>query len=198
VPNTRLLIASNNPHKVVEFRRLFEGLPYELVTPGDLGLDLDVDETGETFIENARLKAYAFAEASGLPSMADDSGIAVDALEGEPGVRSARYGGSGLDDAGRVQLLLTSMDGVPYKLRACRFKAVLVLVGLGSDEFTSEGVCEGRVAHATAGPNGFGYDPVFYVPALGKTMAELTDAEKDEISHRGKAVRALAVLLASR
>lgn len=196
--NTRLLIASNNRHKLVEFRRLFEDLPYELVTPGDLGLDLDVDETGETFTENARLKAYAFAEASGLPSMADDSGIAVDALEGEPGVRSARYGGSGLDDAGRVQLLLTNMDGVPDKLRACRFKAVLVLVGLGGEEFTVEGVCEGRVAHSISGPNGFGYDPVFYVPALGKTMAELTDAEKDEISHRGNAVRALAALLASR
>ncbi len=198
MPTTRLLIASNNAHKVVEFRRLFEGLPYELVTPADLGLDLDPEETGETFAENARLKALAFAEASGLPAMADDSGIEVDALDDGPGVRSARYGGSGLDDAGRVQLLLREVDGVPDERRACRFKAVLVLVGLNGEELTAEGVCEGRVAHATAGPNGFGYDPVFYVPAFGKTMAELTDAQKDEISHRGKAARAMAAILAAR
>lgn len=195
---TRLLVASNNAHKVVEFRRLFEGLPYELVTPADLGLELDPEETGETFAENARLKALAFAEASGLPAMADDSGIVVDALNGEPGVLSARYGGPGLNDAGRVRLLLANMEGVPDGRRACRFKATLVLVGLDGGELEVEGVCEGRVAYAPAGPNGFGYDPIFFVVAHGKTMAELSDAQKDEISHRGRAARAMVALLAAR
>ena len=198
MPTTRLLIASNNVHKVVEFRRLFEGLPYEIVTPADLGLDLDPEETGDTFVENARLKARAFAEASGLPAMADDSGIVVDALNGEPGVRSARYGGPGLDDQGRVQLLLANMEGVPDERRACRFKVTLVLVGFDDEDLEVEGVCEGRVAYAPAGPNGFGYDPVFFVEAHGKTMAELSDAQKDEISHRGRAGRAMAALLAAR
>ena len=198
MPTSRLLIASNNAHKVVEFRRLFAGLPYDLVTPADIGLDLDVDETGETFAENARLKACAFAEASGLLAMADDSGLEVDALGGEPGVRSARYGGPGLDDPGRVQLLLKNMEGVPDERRACRFNATLVLVGLDEDDLEVEGVCEGRVAHAPAGTNGFGYDPVFYVPAFDKTMAQLSDAQKDQISHRGKATRAMVAMLAAR
>ncbi len=198
MPTSRLLIASNSVYKIVEFRRLFDGLPYELVTPADIGLDLDVEETGETYADNARLKPRAFAQASGLLALADDSGLEVDALDGGPGVRSARYRGPGLDDPGRVQLLLKNMEGVPDERRACRFNATLVLVGLDEDDLEVEGVCEGRVAHAPAGTNGFGYDPVFYVPAFGKTMAQLSDSQKDAISHRGKAARAMIALLTAR
>jgi XTP/dITP diphosphohydrolase len=194
----KLLLASNNAHKVVEFRRLFAHLPLELVTPRDIGLELDVDETGETFDENARLKAHAFAVASGLPSLADDSGIEVDALDGRPGVYSARYGGEGLDDEGRVQLLLREMDGVPDAKRTARYRVVLVLADPSGDEQATEGRCEGRVGYAPSGANGFGYDPVFFVPAFGKTIAELDPAQKDAISHRGEAARAMADVLAWR
>ena len=164
----KLLLASNNAHKVVEFRRLFERLPLELVTPRDIGLEMDVDETGETFEANARLKAHAFAAASGLPSLADDSGIEVDALDGRPGVYSARY------------------------------RVVLVLADPAGDEQATVGRCEGRVGYAPSGANGFGYDPVFFVPAFGKTIAELDPAQKDAISHRGEAARAMADVLAGR
>jgi XTP/dITP diphosphohydrolase len=194
----KLLLASNNAHKVVEFRRLFERLPLELVTPRDIGLEMDVDETGETFEANARLKAHAFAAASGLPSLADDSGIEVDALDGRPGVYSARYGGDELDDEGRVQLLLRELDGVPDAKRTARYRVVLVLADPAGDEQATVGRCEGRVGYAPSGANGFGYDPVFFVPAYGKTIAELDPAQKDAISHRGEAARAMADVLAGR
>ena len=194
----RLLLASNNAHKVTEFRRLFEGLDLELVTPREVGLELDVAETGETFKENARLKARAFAAASGLASLADDSGIEVDALDGRPGVFSARYGGDGLDDEGRVRLLLRELDGVAGARRGCRYRVVLVLADPAGGEWVTEGRCEGRVSLAPSGSNGFGYDPVFYVPMFGKTIAELDPAQKDTISHRGEAARAMADVLAWR
>jgi XTP/dITP diphosphohydrolase len=195
---TKLLIASNNNHKVTEFRRLFGHLPIDLLTPNDLNLNLDVDETGDTFEANARLKAHAFAEASGLPALADDSGIEVDALDGRPGVLSARYGGEGLDDAGRVQLLLQEMASIPDGKRACRYRVVLVLVDHTEPEESTEGRCEGQVARQTSGANGFGYDPIFYVPAYGKSIADISSDQKDEISHRGIAARAMAEILASR
>jgi XTP/dITP diphosphohydrolase len=198
MPLQKLLIASNNHHKVTEFRRLFSHLPLELVTPNDIGLALDVEETGETFEANARLKAHAFAKASGLPAMADDSGIEVDALDGRPGVRSARYGGDGLGDADRVQLLLREMASVPDGQRACRYRVVLVLVDSDDNEETTEGRCEGEVAREISGENGFGYDPAFIVPAYGKTIAAITPDQKDEISHRGIAARAMAEILAAR
>jgi XTP/dITP diphosphohydrolase len=195
---TKLLIASNNNHKVTEFRRLFGHLPIDLLTPNDLNLNLDVDETGDTFEANARLKAHAFAEASGLSALADDSGIEVDALDGRPGVLSARYGGEGLDDAGRVQRLLQEMASVPDGQRACRYRVVLVLVDHTGPEESTEGRCEGQVARQTSGANGFGYDPIFYVPAYGKSIADISSDQKDEISHRGIAARAMAEILASR
>jgi XTP/dITP diphosphohydrolase len=195
---TKLLIASNNNHKVTEFRRLFGHLPIDLLTPNDLNLNLDVDETGDTFEANARLKAHAFAEASGLSALADDSGIEVDALDGRPGVLSARYGGEGLDDAGRVQRLLQEMASVPDGQRACRYRVVLVLVDHTGLEESTEGRCEGQVARQTSGANGFGYDPIFYVPAYGKSIADISSDQKDEISHRGIAARAMAEILASR
>jgi XTP/dITP diphosphohydrolase len=198
MPLTKLLIASNNNHKVTEFRRLFGHLPIDLLTPNDLNLNLDVDETGDTFEANARLKAHAFAEASGLSALADDSGIEVDALDGRPGVLSARYGGEGLDDAGRVQRLLQEMASVPDGQRACRYRVVLVLVDHTGLEESTEGRCEGQVARQTSGANGFGYDPIFYVPAYGKSIADISSDQKDEISHRGIAARAMAEILASR
>ena len=193
--HTPLLIATNNPHKVIEFRRLLGGVGFDLVTPADIGLDLDVEETGQTFEENARIKARAFCAASGLPSLADDSGIEVDALDGRPGVRSARYGGDSLDDAGRVSLLLAELGDAPLDQRSCRYRVVLVLARSDGSEEMVEGACEGRVAFESVGDNGFGYDPVFLIPAYGKTVAQLGPDEKDAISHRGLAARRMAALL---
>lgn len=202
---SKLLIATNNHHKVIEFHRLLEHLPFTLVTPSDIGIDLDVEETGETFEANALLKAHAFAKVSGLPSLADDSGIEVDALNGRPGVRSARYGGENLNDEGRVQLLLSEMLSVPDTERACRYRVVLAFVDPRTLDETSieveeltEGRCEGQVAHAVSGANGFGYDPIFYLPAYDRTIAEISPEAKDKISHRGKAVRAMAEILVGR
>ena len=198
MPHPRLLVATTNTHKIVEFRRLLDGLPYELVTPAGLGMALDVVESGATFRENAALKAHAFAAASGLPALADDSGIEVDALGGGPGLHSARYGGPGLSDDDRLRLLLRELDGVPDERRTCRYRVALVMAEPDGGEAGTEGTCEGRVAHEPAGRNGFGYDPIFYVPGLGRTVAELEPDEKDAISHRGRAVRAMARILAER
>ena len=193
-----LLIATNNAHKVTELRRILGEADVTLVTPADAGIELEVEETGETFEENARLKARAFCAASGLPSLADDSGIEVDALGGRPGVRSARYGGDGLNDADRTQLLLDELAGVPEERRTCRYRVVLVLARPDGSEEVVDGACEGRAAFAPVGENGFGYDPVFYVPRFGRTMAQLDPAEKDAISHRGQATRRMAAMLRER
>ncbi len=193
-----LLIGTNNAHKVTELRRILGEVDVTLLTPADAGIALDVEETGETFEENARLKARAFCAASGLPSLADDSGIEVDALGGRPGVRSARYGGEGLDDADRTQLLLDELADVPEEQRACRYRVVLVLARPDGSEEVVDGACEGRAAFAPVGENGFGYDPIFYVPRFGRTMAQLDPAEKDAISHRGQATRRMADLLRER
>ena len=190
-----LLIATNNAHKVVEFRRLLGGTGFALVTPAEASLDLDVEESGSTFEENARLKARAFCAASGLPSLADDSGIEVDALDGHPGVRSARYGGDGLDDDGRVRLLLAELANVPQSRRGCRYGVTLVLARPDGSEELAEGTCAGSVSFEPAGSNGFGYDPVVYIPRFGRTVAQLSAAEKDAISHRGQAARRMAELM---
>ena len=193
-----LLIATNNAHKVTELRRILGALDVTLLTPADAGIAIDVDETGETFEENARLKARAFCAASGLPSLADDSGIEVDALDGRPGVRSARYGGDGLDDTGRTRLLLDELVDVPEEQRSCRYRVVLVLARPDGSEEVVDGSCEGRAAFAPEGTNGFGYDPIFFVPRFGRTMAQLSPDEKDAISHRGQATRRMANLLRER
>ena len=193
-----LLIATNNAHKVTELRRILGEADVTLLTPADVGIELDVEETGETFEENARLKARAFCAASGLPSLADDSGIEVDALDGRPGVRSARYGGDGLDDADRTQLLLDELADVPDERRTCRYRVVLVLARPDSSEEVVDASCEGSAAFAPAGENGFGYDPIFYVTRFGRTMAQLDPEEKDAISHRGQAARRMADLLRQR
>jgi XTP/dITP diphosphohydrolase len=191
MPETpRLLLATNNAGKVREFRRLLEGCGFDIVTPAELGLELDVEETGTSYTENALLKARAFAKASGLLAFADDSGIEVDALHGRPGLYSARYGGDGLDDVGRVAFVLRELEGVPAPKRTGRFRAVIAIASPdGSvDERTFEGVEEGTIAREPRGVHGFGYDPVFLVDGL-RTQGELADAEKDAISHRGKAAR---------
>jgi XTP/dITP diphosphohydrolase len=192
---SRLLIATNNDHKATEFRRLLADIPYDLVTPSEIGISLDVAETGMTFEENATLKAWAFANASHLPSLADDSGIEVEALGGRPGVHSARYGGVGLSDDDRLKLLLRETAEVPERARACRYQVVLVLAKPDGTTEMSQGTCEGRLATVPVGTNGFGYDPIVYIPMFQRTIAELDPDEKDSISHRGQAARAMAVLL---
>ena len=189
----KLLVATRNSGKVREFSRMLSDLRFDVVGLDDLGIDIDVEETGSTFEENAILKAKAYAEASGELTLADDSGLIVDALNGEPGVLSARYGGEGLDDEQRVQLVLQKMKHLPGWERTARFVAVLALVGdeVPGGVATSEGVLEGAIMHEPIGENGFGYDPVFWLAGHTKTTAQLSGPEKDAISHRGVALRGL-------
>ncbi|HIF71181.1 MAG TPA: XTP/dITP diphosphatase [Dehalococcoidia bacterium] len=195
----KLLVATRNSGKVQEFSRMLSDMPFEVVGLDDLGIDIEVEETGSTFEENAVLKARAYAEVSGELTLADDSGLVVDALNGEPGVLSARYGGDGLDDEGRVQLVLDKMNHLPGWERTARFVAVLALAGdeVPNGLATSEGVIEGAIMHEPIGENGFGYDPVFWLATHAKTTAQLTGEEKDEISHRGSALRGLSETLKS-
>lgn len=193
----RLILATGNPGKVREFRRLLDGVPFEVVTPAEVGVAIEVEESGATYAENASLKARAFAAAAACWALADDSGIEVDALDGGPGMYSARYGGPGLDDAGRRQLLLSEMAGVPAGGRGARFRAVVAVASPLGDVRLFEGVMEGRIGTGERGSGGFGYDPIFEETTDWRTSAELSDAEKDERSHRGKAVRAAAAYLRS-
>jgi XTP/dITP diphosphohydrolase len=186
----RLLIATTNKGKVAEIRRILGSLPLDLVTPDDLLLRIEVEEDGATYLENATKKARAYAEASGIPALADDSGIELDALGGEPGIHSARYGGPGLDDRARVDLLLSRLRELDAIGTPARFRAVVVLALPDGTVQSAEGVCEGVIAPFPRGENGFGYDPVFLL-ADGRTTAELAETEKDAMSHRGKALRAL-------
>ena len=192
---TRLLLGTTSQGKIAELREIFAGLPTELLVPSDVGLALDPEETGETLAENARLKAEAFAAASGLPALADDSGLEVDALNGEPGVRSKRYAGPNATDADRIALLLRKLSGVPDERRTARFRCVMTLATPDGIVGTVDGTCEGRIAHAPRGTNGFGYDPIFLLPDRGKTMAELAAREKHAISHRGRAGAAARALI---
>ncbi|MFH1567609.1 MAG: RdgB/HAM1 family non-canonical purine NTP pyrophosphatase [Gemmatimonadota bacterium] len=185
-----LLVATANAGKLREFRDLLAGI--EVTSPAALGLSLRVEETGASFEANARLKAAAFAAAAGAVTLADDSGLEVDRLGGAPGVHSARYGGEGLDDAGRCRLLLQALAGWPDPAeRTARFRCVLVAAAPDGRCCQAEGVCEGRIAAAPRGEGGFGYDPLFHLPDHGCTMAELAPGEKSRISHRGQALRAL-------
>jgi XTP/dITP diphosphohydrolase len=188
----RLVIATNNPGKLREFRRLLAGCGFELVTPGELGVPFEVEETERTFEGNARLKAVAAARATGLLALADDSGIEVDALGGRPGVLSARYAGGDttsaeIGEAEQRRLLLGEMAGVPDERRTARFRCVIAIAKPDGEVRYAEGVFEGRIAHEERGQNGFGYDPIFLVPERGLTSAELAPDEKDRLSHRGQA-----------
>jgi len=191
----RLLIATTNKGKQREYRELLGDLGICLTWPDAIGIMLDVPETGGTYLENARLKATAYAAASGLWTLADDSGLEVDALGGAPGVHSARYGEPGYTDAQRYRLLLSRLQGVPWGQRTARFRCVIALVSPAGDCWWTEGVCEGMIGHAPRGSHGFGYDPVFYLPGLDRTMAELPPETKNRISHRARAAAAMRRLL---
>ncbi len=184
----KLVLASNNAHKLQEFREMLERTDISILSQREAGLELEVDETGVTFEENAYLKAEAACKALGIPAMADDSGLVTEALNGEPGVYSARYGGPGLDDAGRYRYLLEKMDCCGD--RRAKFVSAIVCVFPNGDVLRARGECHGLILRAPRGENGFGYDPVFYVPEKGRTMAQLTMEEKNAISHRGEALKA--------
>ena len=186
----KFVLATHNPGKLKEMSAILAELGIQVVGPDELGIDVEVEETGTTFAENAMLKARAICAASGLPAIADDSGLCVDALNGGPGVYSARYGGEGLDDRGRTMLLLENMRG--QTTRAAHFACAICCVFPSGDTLTAEGRCEGAIAFAPMGEGGFGYDPVFLVPEKAKTFSQLTAEEKNEISHRGKALEAFA------
>lgn len=186
----RLLVASTNPGKMREYRDLLAALPARLVFPADIGIDLKVAEEAATYRGNALAKAQAYATASGLLTIADDSGLEVDALHGEPGIQSARYAGEGADDARRRAILVERMRNFPAP-RTARFRCWVALCHpAGRIEF-AEGECEGEMVLEGRGENGFGYDPLFLVRGMGRTMAELAPQEKNHISHRARAVRAL-------
>ena len=189
----KLVLASKNAHKLVELKDILSQLGVEVVLESEAGVDVDVEETGATFEENAYLKAHAVMEASGLPAIADDSGLCVDALNGAPGVYSARYGGEGLDDAGRYRLLLENMRG--QTPRTAKFVSVITCCFPNGDVLSARGECPGTIAFAPMGEGGFGYDPVFFIPSLKKTFAQLSPEEKNAISHRGKALEAFQVKL---
>ncbi|MBQ7875881.1 MAG: XTP/dITP diphosphatase [Clostridia bacterium] len=188
----KIIAATKNKNKIKEFKEILPD--YDIITQEEAGIDLDVEETGTTFMENARLKALAIFEKTGLPALADDSGLEVFSLGGEPGIYSARYGGEGLDDKGRLNLLLEKMTDVEDGLRGAQFVCAICFV-TGDKVYEAEGKCEGVITREAKGENGFGYDPVFYVEEMGKTNAEMTSDEKNSISHRGKALRNLAEML---
>lgn len=183
----KAVLASHNKKKMAEMRAILSELGVEILSQADVGVDIEPEETGTTFEENARIKAEAIMQATGLPAIADDSGLVVDALNGEPGVYSARYGGEGLDDTGRWQLLLKNMAG--KENRACRFVSVICCAFPDGSQLMTRGECHGVVAEGPRGEGGFGYDPVFWLPEKGKSMAELSPEEKNSISHRGNALR---------
>lgn len=185
----KILIATNNKHKVEEISAIFKGTGAELVSPKDIGLHVDVEEDGTTFAENALKKAEGFRKASGLAVIADDSGLTVEALGGDPGVYSARYGGEGLDDKGRTALLLKNLGD--NKNRRAAFVCSIAMLLENGEKITAEGRCEGEIAYAPSGENGFGYDPVFIPAGYEKSFAELSGEEKNKISHRGLALAEL-------
>ena len=199
--------ASNNAGKLKELRRILERMGHEVKSLRDLGITLDPEETGTTFAENARIKAEAFCKASGLPTVADDSGLCVDALDGAPGVYSARYAGHHGDDAANNAKLLREMTGVPAEQRSARFVSAVCFLLPDGRELLVEGECPGTVAFTETGSNGFGYDPLFVPDRVGlpdgttagntarRSYAELADEEKDAISHRGRAMEKLAAEL---
>ncbi|MDI6900110.1 MAG: RdgB/HAM1 family non-canonical purine NTP pyrophosphatase [Anaerosomatales bacterium] len=196
----RVVVATANRGKLAEIRSALAFTGWEFVTAADLGADpLDVEETGDTFAANARLKAHAYHERFGLPALADDSGLQVDALDGAPGVYSSRYAGPAATDADNNARLLSELESVPSGRRTARFRSVVVLVDAGGAETLAEGACEGAIGFEARGAGGFGYDPLFLpVATPGRTMAELEMAEKNAISHRGAALRALAGALRDR
>jgi XTP/dITP diphosphohydrolase len=191
----KLLLATNNKGKAREYKSLLQGIPFELVTPAELGISTEVAEVGRSFEENARLKATTLAAESRLLALADDSGLEVDALGGEPGTLSARYAGEGASDRDRVSYLLTKLEGVPREKRTARFRCVIAIATPEGEVELCSGECDGIIAFEPRGNRGFGYDPIFYLPELGKTMAELPPELKNKVSHRGRAAAKARELL---
>jgi len=200
----KLLLATNNRGKLREYRELLRGVPFELVTPDELGISLGVEEAGDTFEANATLKAMAAARQTGLLSLADDSGLEVDDLGGAPGPLSARYAGASASDKDRIAFLLSRLKDIPARERSARFRCVIAIASppllmrgvlpeegrrgnLNESIKLFSGVCSGILTDAPRGAHGFGYDPIFFIPELGKTMAELTLEEKNKVSHRARA-----------
>ena len=191
----KLLLATNNKGKVREYKQLFKDLPFELVSPAELGINTEVDEVGGSLEENARLKATILARESRLLVLADDSGLEVDALGGEPGRLSARYAGAGASDKDRVNYLLAKLKDVPGEKRSARFRCVIAIATPDSEVELCSGECHGFITLEPRGEEGFGYDPIFYFPQLDKTMAELPLGVKNQVSHRGQAARQAVQLL---
>ena len=186
----KVVLASHNPHKLKEISKITEKFGFELVLQSDLGVDIDVEETGSTFEENSFQKAEAVMKATGLPALADDSGIAVDALNGEPGIYSARYGfDESLDDWGRMMLLLKNTEHVPDGQRQAQFVCVITFITPEGKTIQARGEIHGQLTREPRGENGFGYDPIFYYPPFGKTTAEVSPEEKNAVSHRGVALQ---------
>ena len=186
----KVVLASKNPHKLVEINKITEKFGFELVLQSQLGVDIDVEENGTTFEENSFIKADAVMKATGLPALADDSGIAVDALNGEPGIYSARYGfDPSLDDRGRLALLLKNTEQVPDGQRQAQFVCVITMVTPDGQVIQARGEIHGELTRESRGENGFGYDPIFFYPPLGKTTAEMSAEEKNAVSHRANALK---------
>jgi XTP/dITP diphosphohydrolase len=193
--NPKLLLGTSNPGKIEEFKNLLKDIPYELRTLNEESCTIDVVEDGKTFMENATLKAMQYAKATKLPCLSDDSGIEVDALNGRPGIYSARYGGPGLNDQARVNLILQEMENIPFEKRQARFKSAIVIAWPDGQILSAESTIEGVINYKPRGKNGFGYDPIFYLPELDKTSAEINSEDKNKISHRGKAIEKIIPLL---
>ncbi|MBA7534711.1 dITP/XTP pyrophosphatase [subsurface metagenome] len=191
----KLLLATNNQAKVYEYKSLLRSLPYELVTLAEQGITTVVDEVGQSLEENARLKATLLAAESQLLALADDSGLEVDTLGGEPGPLSARYAGENASDEDRVNYLLLRLKGVPWEKRSARFRCVIAIATPGGEVEFCSGECQGFITFEPRGGQGFGYDPVFYLPELDKTMAELQSEVKNQVSHRGQAARKVHQML---
>lgn len=188
----RILVATHNRGKIGEYEQLLSGVAAEFISLSTAGISQEIPETGRSFEENARIKAEAYCRLSQLVTLADDSGLEVDALDGAPGILSARYAGNGTSDADRYRLLLKNMADFPPERRTARFRCVIALATPEGNVFTASGQAEGMIAPAPRGDFGFGYDPVFFLPEYGATMAEVGDAVKNVISHRARALQAIA------
>ena len=193
--NKKLLLGTSNQGKIKEFKNILQNIPYILTTLEEESCNIEVIENGKTFLENATLKATQYANATKLPCLSDDSGIEIDALNGRPGIYSARYGGLELNDNQRVLLILDEMKNIPFKNRQARFKAAIVIAWPDGKVLSKEATMEGLITFTPSGENGFGYDPIFYLPEFDKTSAEIKPEDKNKISHRAKAIKNIIPLL---
>lgn len=195
---SRLIVATKNRGKLKEFAELLAHLPYDIVSMADAGIEDNIEENGTTFEENALIKAKSVWKATGDTVIADDSGLEVDYLNGAPGVYSARYAGEGATDGDKNRKLLHALEGVPADKRTARFVCAIAVIFPDGGNFTVRGTCEGYIATEPAGKNGFGYDPLLYVPEIGMTIAQMESSLKNNISHRGNAIRKMVEMLEKR